>query len=426
MNQKEVFQKILDYIESNLKADITADELASMAGYSVFHFYRLFQQATGMPVMQYMLRRKLLHAIYEMQGKEKRIHIAMEYGFDTYAGFYRAFQRMFQCTPTEYAKHNRVKKPCRIRLDGEEAMHITHKKAKEILKHWNLENETLADIYYDVTGNHNENAYYVGQEHVLKFTENLGKVLNHQKLSILLKEAGLESAVSISTIDGNHYVMDGNVYYHLTKRIQGKQMNAKEMYTGNKAAFLGEIIGHLHLALKDTDGLVSENNLFKAVGDWALKNARAPLGLTDEFCNDFLTKAERFQGTLPVQCIHRDPNPGNVIVNGKSWSFIDFELSEKNIRLFDPCYAATAVLSETFTNGKNDEWLQVYHEILEGYDRVNPLTEAEKEAAPYVVLGNQLICVAYFATQEKYQELFRTNCSMFHWLYEHLEQMKLK
>ncbi len=425
MNQQAIFQQVLNYIEENLKAEIDAEELAAMAGYSLFHFYRLFQQATGMPVMQYILRRRLLYAIYEMQGSEKRIQVALEYGFDTYAGFYRAFQRMFQCTPTQYLSNNRAKKPCRIQLNGEEAMHITHKKAKEILKHWMLENEEIKDIYYDVTGNRSENAYYVGDKYVLKFTENLGKVMNQQRLSALLQEAGLAAAVAIPTQDGKPYVMDGSRYFHLTQRIQGKQMNAKEMYSGHQAAFLGEIIGQLHRALAKADGLVNESNLFKTVGEWALPNAREHLGLSETFCRSFMEKAAHFQSVLPTQCIHRDPNPGNVIVNGQAWGFIDFELSEQNIRLYDPCYAATAILSETFDTENADEWLRIYHDILEGYDRVNPLTEDEKEAAPYVVLGNQLICVSYFATQEKYQELFRTNCRMFHFLYERLEQMKL-
>ena len=36
--EKEKMQKAIDYIEENLKTEITADELAQMAGYSVFHF----------------------------------------------------------------------------------------------------------------------------------------------------------------------------------------------------------------------------------------------------------------------------------------------------------------------------------------------------------------------------------------------------
>lgn len=34
--------------------------------------------------------------------------------------------------------------------------------------------------------------------------------------------------------------------------------------------------------------------------------------------------------------------------DGRIVGFIDFELSERNIRIFDPCYASTANLSESF------------------------------------------------------------------------------
>ena len=61
-----MIQKSIDYIEDNLKTDITAKELSEMAGFSMFHFYRLFQSAVGMPVMQYITRRRLLHALYDM------------------------------------------------------------------------------------------------------------------------------------------------------------------------------------------------------------------------------------------------------------------------------------------------------------------------------------------------------------------------
>ena len=63
---REAIQKTLDYVDNNIKEDITAEELAEVAGYSVFHFYRLFQSAVGIPVMQYVLRRKLLYVIYEI------------------------------------------------------------------------------------------------------------------------------------------------------------------------------------------------------------------------------------------------------------------------------------------------------------------------------------------------------------------------
>ena len=87
MDNRAILQKSLDYIEENLQGDITAAELAEMAGFSLFHYYRLFQQATGLPVMQYILRRRLLHGIYATGRGSSKTEAALAYGFDTYPGF---------------------------------------------------------------------------------------------------------------------------------------------------------------------------------------------------------------------------------------------------------------------------------------------------------------------------------------------------
>lgn len=60
MDNRVMIQKSLDYIEDNLRTEITAGELTEMAQFSLFHYYRIFQQVTGFPVMQYILRRRLL------------------------------------------------------------------------------------------------------------------------------------------------------------------------------------------------------------------------------------------------------------------------------------------------------------------------------------------------------------------------------
>ncbi|MBR6808647.1 MAG: helix-turn-helix domain-containing protein [Clostridia bacterium] len=423
---KHQLQKTIDYIEENLKADLQAEELADICGYSVFHFYRLFQMATGMPVMQYVHRRRMLHAIWEMGQGGKRIDIALQYGFETYAGFYRAFQRMFQLTPTDYLKKGMAKKPYRINLFKEEAMHITHKKAKEMLKHWNMESQDVQDIYYDVTGNRNDNAYLIGDDYVLKFTVNFGKMQQNQKMAALLAQAGLSASVSVPTIDGKMHVQDGEMYFYLTRRLQGRQMNAVKMYEDNRAVYTGEIIGLLHKALEREDAPVEEKDFFDSIKNWALQKTKEIMQLDEAYCSDFIGSIQRFESKLPRQCIHRDPNPGNIIVNGDEWGFIDFELSEKNIRIFDPCYAATAVLSETYSKGMKEEWFRLYQDIIAGYDSTAHLTMEEKEALPYVVLGNQIIAVAWFSTQEKYRDLFETNVNMLHFLMSNMEKMKVK
>jgi hypothetical protein len=51
------------------------------------------------------------------------------------------------------------------------------------------------------------------------------------------------------------------------------------------------------------------------------------------------------------------------------------------------------------------------------------LTAAERRAVPYVLLANQLVCVAWFAGQEQYAELFETNKQMTLWLLDRFAEL---
>ena len=422
MDNQRIIQQSLDYIEDNLKAEITAAELAQQAGFSLFHYYRLFQQATGLPVVQYIQRRRLLHGVYAMKQGLGKTDAALRYGFDTYAGFYRAFCREFGSTPSDFLRAGRAKRPYRIDITKEEHITMTHKKAAQVLQNWNLSDAAITDIYYDGTGSKNDSAVYVGEQYILKCTADPGKLRKHIEVSKALLSVGLLSAVPVPTTDGSDYIQDGEVYFYLTKRLPGKQMESHSFREGG-GRFAGEIIGQLHLALAKLEDPVNEADLLATVKDWALPESRAALRLSDGFCKEYMdTFADLYPG-LPRQIIHRDPNPGNIICAEDQWGFIDFDLAERNARIYDPCYAATAVLSETF--GQNNEsWLEIYRDIICGYDSVVPLTDAERKAIPYVILANQFVCVAWFSGQDKYAELFETNKRMTLWLIEQFEKLK--
>ena len=79
MTNVRIIQESLDYIENHLQTEITAAELASKAGFSVYHFYRLFQAETGMPVMQYILRRRLLlhRLLGHREAPRRLLHILL-------------------------------------------------------------------------------------------------------------------------------------------------------------------------------------------------------------------------------------------------------------------------------------------------------------------------------------------------------------
>lgn len=293
-------------------------------------------------------------------------------------------------------------------------MTITHKKAAQILQNWNLWNQDITDIYDDGTGNKNDNACYVGEEYVLKYTTNFGKLQKNMEVSKALENVGLLSPVPVPTVDGDAYIREGEIYFYLTRRLPGRQMVSHQFGAGD-GRFVGEIIGQLHLALSRVDGCVSEADLLKTVRDWALPKAKSVLNLSERFCKDYLDVFTSLYGNLPRQIIHRDLNPGNIIRADDQWGFIDFELAERNVRIYDLVYATTAVLSETFGED-NDRWLEIYYDMVCGYDSVIQLREDERKAIPYILLANQFVCVAWFAEQDKYAELFETNKQMTMWL----------
>lgn len=105
MQQLTILQQTIDYIEDHINEEINPLKLAEMAGYSPYHFYRIFQKHTGYTVMDYVLKRKLQYALHELVNGKKIIQIAMDYGFDTHSGFTKAFKRCFGSPPSLYKLH---------------------------------------------------------------------------------------------------------------------------------------------------------------------------------------------------------------------------------------------------------------------------------------------------------------------------------
>lgn len=400
---REMIQKTLDYVDSNIKEDITAEELAEVAGYSVFHFYRLFQSAVGIPVMQYVLRRKLLYVIYEIGLERKKNEVVYEYGFETYSGFYRAFIREIGYTPAQYLREYKAKRPYKINIFQEEHIMVSNKLISEVLVNWGLQDEKVSDIVFPETGEISDSAKYVGSNMVIKYTANLGSVKKATQISKALNS--------------------------VTQKVEGERVMASGLYLDDykeKARFIGEIVGQLDLALAKIDTIADEADLGKSVREWAVPALKGKIDMNPEAMEKYAAQFCDLYRDLPRQVIHRDPNPSNIILAKDKWGFIDFELSEENARIFDPCYAATAILSETFEEGNEDKlltWVEVMKEIMYGYDSVVKLTDAEKKAIPYMILANQFVSTAFFAGKDKYEELYRTNKAMTEWIGRNMEKL---
>lgn len=99
---------LLDYIEQNIKEDITLVDLAEVVHYSPRQIYYMIKEATGMPVMSYIRHQRLVKAAEEIAQGRKLFDVAEEYGFDTQAGFYKAFLLQIGCSPKEYQYHEQL------------------------------------------------------------------------------------------------------------------------------------------------------------------------------------------------------------------------------------------------------------------------------------------------------------------------------
>lgn len=102
MNYREEIEKSIEFIENHIKEDITVVEIASHAGYSLYHFCRVFSLCKGVSVMEYVRDRRLSLAATELFNGRKIIDIALDYGFETPSGFAKAFRKACGYSPTQY------------------------------------------------------------------------------------------------------------------------------------------------------------------------------------------------------------------------------------------------------------------------------------------------------------------------------------
>jgi len=98
----EAYEKMIRHIDTHINKEITIDDLIKLAGYSRRRIYQLFEEYAGMPVMEYIRRKRIQTAVPELRTGKKLYEVALNYGYETPAGFCKAFQSIFGCSPSNY------------------------------------------------------------------------------------------------------------------------------------------------------------------------------------------------------------------------------------------------------------------------------------------------------------------------------------
>lgn len=102
MSNKEVILKSVEFIENNLRNELSVLQIANEVHYSLYHFIRLFQSVTGYSPIMYLQHRRLSESIKDLKNTNKKIiEIALDYQFNSHEAFTRAFKKQFGVSPKQ-------------------------------------------------------------------------------------------------------------------------------------------------------------------------------------------------------------------------------------------------------------------------------------------------------------------------------------
>ncbi|MBF0543686.1 MAG: helix-turn-helix transcriptional regulator [Candidatus Riflebacteria bacterium] len=97
--------EIKNFVSTNFKDKIELKHLASLTGMSPGHLCKLFKEATGQTIVQYINYFRIFQACELLSGSELSIeHIIEETGFNNLNYFYRTFKKVTGKLPAKYRK----------------------------------------------------------------------------------------------------------------------------------------------------------------------------------------------------------------------------------------------------------------------------------------------------------------------------------
>jgi AraC family transcriptional regulator len=108
-NYQARMQRVLDYINRHLDADLDLDTVSRVAAFSKFHFHRQFTGTFGLSLHRYVQLARLKRAAHRLACDDGQsvTEIAMDAGYDAPDAFARAFRRQCGQSPSSFRKSPR-------------------------------------------------------------------------------------------------------------------------------------------------------------------------------------------------------------------------------------------------------------------------------------------------------------------------------
>lgn len=101
MNWHERMNQAINYIEDNLLENVDFEKISLIVGQSAINFQRTFSIVTNISVHEYIRRRRITLAAFELQNSNSKvIDIALKYGYESPEAFARAFKEINGVSPS--------------------------------------------------------------------------------------------------------------------------------------------------------------------------------------------------------------------------------------------------------------------------------------------------------------------------------------
>ena len=95
----------MNFISQNLDKELSLEEIAETAAFSMFHFHRIFKAVVGETVSEFTRRQRIELAANRLISNHDNITgIAIDCGFSSSQNFAKAFRQHFGMTPSAYRK----------------------------------------------------------------------------------------------------------------------------------------------------------------------------------------------------------------------------------------------------------------------------------------------------------------------------------
>lgn len=205
-------------------------------------------------------------------------------------------------------------------------------------------------------------------------------------------------------VSGDPYVCCEGTYYACFEKLSGS--NLVDLTKCPSAVYqFGSVLAKLHTAFVTVQDEIPtwQNSLLEETRGWIRDTLEKEnwQWISQESFLKTLSALEEVYPMLPVQLIHRDVHFGNFLFHKGSFSgYIDFDLSQCNIRIFDICYFILGLLSEdSKLHVAQERWLSLLEQLLTGYQQSTPLTSQELKAIPCVMKAIELLFIAWNSRQ---------------------------